>query len=200
WLEVCEAGAQEQGFFHWGLDFALALARGGFDLQVGNPPWVRPRSDVEALLAEGDPWFQLKGKATQAEVRAARDRTFAVPGIRDLVLDGTAEVEATAEFVGSVQQYPYLAGLQPDFYRCFMVQTWRHVSSLGMVGLIHLESHFTDEKAGVLRRATYERLRRHWQFINELMLFEIQHQKRYGVNVYASPRSEISFVSAASVY
>src|SRR5699024_9130253 len=36
WLQVCEAVAQEQGFFHWGLDFAPALARGGFDLQVGN--------------------------------------------------------------------------------------------------------------------------------------------------------------------
>ena len=68
WLVVCERIADQQGFFHWELDFAPVFARGGFDLQVGNPPWVRPRSDVDALLAEGDPWWELS-KATQAEHR-----------------------------------------------------------------------------------------------------------------------------------
>ncbi|WP_157851054.1 restriction endonuclease [Gordonia phthalatica] len=69
----------------------------------------------------------------------------------------------------------------------------------GSVGLIHLESHFTDEKAGRLRAETYQRLRRHWQFINELKLFEIQNQRRYGVNVYASRRKP-AFRQAASLY
>ena len=54
------------------------------------------------------------------------------------------------------------------------------------IGLIHLESHFTDEKAGLLRAATYVRLRRHWQFINELMLFEIQDHKHYRCHVYGA--------------
>ena len=34
--------AAQQGFFHWELRFASGLRRGGFDLQLGNPPWVRP--------------------------------------------------------------------------------------------------------------------------------------------------------------
>ena len=59
------ASPSQQGFFHWELDFASVFARGGFDLQVGNPPWVRPTSDVDALLAEGDPWWQLAVKPTQ---------------------------------------------------------------------------------------------------------------------------------------
>ncbi|MDM4762985.1 hypothetical protein QT381_08190 [Galbitalea sp. SE-J8] len=69
----------------------------------------------------------------------------------------------------------------------------------GSVGLIHLESHFTDEEARRLRAATYCRLRRHWQFINELKLFEIQNQRRYGVNVYGSP-GDPRFLQAASLY
>src|SRR5690606_30548079 len=56
WLRVCERVATQQGFFHWELDFATVFGRGGFDLQLGNPPWVRPQADVDALLAEGDPW------------------------------------------------------------------------------------------------------------------------------------------------
>jgi hypothetical protein len=171
WLRVCEGVAARQGFFHWELDFATVFADGGFDLQVGNPPWVRPRSDVDALLAEGDPWWQLANKPTQAQIAVKREETLAMPGIRDLMIDGTSEVAGTAAFVGSPSQYPHLEGLQPDLYRCFMEQVWRHGSKAGVSSLIHPESHFTDEKAAVLRGETYGRLRRHWQFINELQLY-----------------------------
>jgi hypothetical protein len=199
WLRVTERIAQQQGFFHWQLDFVTAFERGGFDLQVGNPPWVRPRSDVDALLAEGDPWWQLAGKPTQSTVAKKRAETLQLDGIRELLIDGTAEVAVTASFVGAPQNYPHLAGLQPDLYRCFMEQTWRHGSRIGTVGLIHPESHFTDEKAGLLRRATYRRLRRHWQFMNALFLFEVHDQVSYGVHVYGVERA-VRFMMATSLY
>ena len=62
WLTVVQKVAEAQGFFHWELDFATVFARGGFDLQVGNPPWVRPDVSVETLLADGDPWWMLTKK------------------------------------------------------------------------------------------------------------------------------------------
>ncbi len=199
WLRVCERVAAERGFFHWQLDFATVFAHGGFDLQVGNPPWVRPRTDVDALLAEGDPWWQLAHKPSEAERRAKRAETLALPGMRNLVLDATSATVATAEYVGSTENYPILSGLQPDLYRCFMEQTWSHMPPAGIVSLVHPESHFTDEKAVLLRRETYRRLRRHWQFINEFSLYELQHQKTYGVNVYAQA-GKVHFVQAASLY
>lgn len=199
WLRAAERIAQANGFFHWELDFAGVFARGGFDLQVGNPPWVRPRSDVDALLAEGDPWWQLAVKPTQAEVKAKREQTLQIDGVRDLVVDGTAEVACTAAYVGSPILYPHLAGLQPDLYRCFMELTWSHLGPHGTVALIHPESHFTDEKAGVLRDAAYRHLRRHWQFINELSLFEIHHLVTYGVHVYGRARVP-SFLMATNLY
>ena len=199
WLRAAQRIAEANGFFHWELDFASVFARGGFDLQVGNPPWVRPRSDVDALLAEGDPWWQLAVKPTQAEVKAKREQTLQLDGIRDLVVDGTTEVACTAAYVGSPILYPHLAGLQPDLYRCFMELTWSHLSSRGAVALIHPESHFTDEKAGFLREATYEYLRRHWQFINELALFEIHNLVTFGVHVYGAAR-EPRFEMAANLY
>ena len=35
WMAVTQSIAEQQGFFHWELDFASVFARGGFDLQVG---------------------------------------------------------------------------------------------------------------------------------------------------------------------
>lgn len=200
WLEVCERVAKQQGFFHWELDFAPVFADGGFDLQVGNPPWVRPRSDVDALLAEGDPWWQLAVKPTQQQIAVRRAATLAIPGIPQLVVDGTADVAALAAFVGSALIFPHLAGLQPDLYRCFMEQTWRHSAPGGTIVLIHPETHFTDEKAGHLRGETYRRLRRHWHFLNEKILFEIDDKASFGIHVYGSSHANPDFVTASYVY
>ncbi|BBY73588.1 restriction endonuclease subunit M [Mycolicibacterium parafortuitum] len=199
WLVVCERLAERHGFFHWMLDFAPVFARGGFDLQVGNPPWVRPQSDVDALLAEGDPWFQLTHKPSQSEIRSKREVTLRLPGIRELLVNGTSETAALAEFLGEERYYPLLRGLQPDLYRCFMELTWRHMATEGIVSLLHPESHFTDEKAAALREAAYCRLRRHWQFVNELYLFDITNHVTYGVHVYGRSMSP-SFMQAASIY
>ncbi|MCQ1950815.1 class I SAM-dependent DNA methyltransferase [Arthrobacter sp. zg-Y859] len=200
WLQVCENVAKEQGFFHWELDFASVFGRGGFDLQVGNPPWVRPRSDEAALLAEGDPWWQLAEKPTQAQVTAKRLETLAQPGMQDSFINAAVPTPVVAAFLGSPADYALLAGLQPDLYRAFMVRTWRSVSKKGAIALVHPESHFTEKKAAYLRAETYRRLRRHWQFINELSLFEIHHLVTYGVHVYGSPKEWPEFRMAASLY
>lgn len=200
WLRVCEQVARQQGFFHWELDFATVFAGGGFDLQLGNPPWVRPQTGMDAWLAEGDPWWQLAVKPSEPVRKAKRDATLDLPGIRGFATNAATDVAGTSAYLGSAQAYPLLVGLQPDLYRCFMEQTWRHASPGGVVTLIHPESHFTDNKAALLREHTYLRLRRHWQFINELKLYEIQDQKRYGVHVYARHADYVNHLMASSLY
>ncbi|GAB3188040.1 DNA methyltransferase [Nesterenkonia suensis] len=200
WLAVCDRIAAQQGFFHWELEFAPVFGRGGFDLQVGNPPWVRPRSDEKALLAEHDPWWQLTEKPTQAQVREKRAATLEQESRRTRFIDDAVPTAVLADVLGSTSRFVVLEGLQPDLYRAFMVQTWRHVSVRGVVSLIHPESHFTEKKAQSLRGETYRRLRRHWQFINELHLFEIHNLVTYGVHVYGSRQDEAAFTMAASLY
>jgi hypothetical protein len=200
WLVVCERIAQRQGFFHWNLDFVTVFARGGFDLQVGNPPWVRPDVDVSALLAEGDPWWQLALKPTQKQVTEKRSATLALSGMTEFVINGTADTVCIGSFVSAVPQFPHLAGLRPDLYRCFMEVMWHHGSQRGTIGMIHLNSHFTDEKAGLLRSELYHRLRRHWHFVNELILFEIQDQTQFGVTVHGSRQAAPAFTQASWLY
>ncbi|MDO4900569.1 class I SAM-dependent DNA methyltransferase [Actinomyces sp.] len=198
WLRVAKQVADEQGFFHWELEFATVFARGGFDLQVGNPPWVRPTADVNALLAEGDPWWSLTKKPSEAAKQARRPSALARPGMRNLVIDGTAEQIVQSELLSDSTVYPLLSG-QPDLYRAFMCQVWEHQKPSGTSGLIHMETHFTDAKTPNLRTAAYRHLRRHWQFINELQLFDIDHHNAYGVHVYGEEHAP-NFLNAASLY
>ncbi|MHA7142862.1 class I SAM-dependent DNA methyltransferase [Arthrobacter sp. Sr33] len=200
WLAVCDRIAEDQGFFHWELEFASVFGRGGFDLQVGNPPWVRPRSDESALLAEHDAWWQLAEKPSQAVIRQKRIDTLALPGAARDFVEAATPTPVLAEFLGATSQYAVLAGLQPDLYRAFMARTWMSSSEAGVVALLHPESHFTEKKAHHLRAATYRRLRRHWQFINELSLFEIDHHVSYGVHVYGAQQDAPRFQMAASLY
>lgn len=198
WLRVCERVAQAQGFFHWELDFAAVFAHGGFDLQVGNPPWVRPTVDIEGLLAEGDPWWQLAHKPSVAQKNERRPVALAADGVQDLVIAATADTAATADYLSSTPEFLHLSG-QPDLYRAFLEQVWRHAAPHGVAALIHPETHFTDDKAQTLRRETYRRLRRHWQFINELRLFEIHHLVQYGIHVYGQAQN-VDFIQATGLY
>ena len=156
--------------------------------------------DIEALLAEGDPWWQLALKPSEATKREKRAESLTLPGVAESVLDGENEIIALREFVSDITTYPILSGLRPDLYRCFMARTWANTSTKGIVGLLHPETHFTDEKAAFLREETYKRLRRHWQFINELQFFsEIDHHNTFGVHIYGASE-KISFIHASGLY
>lgn len=120
WLVVCERLAGRYGFFHWELDFAPVFARGGFDLQVGNPPWVRPDFDENAVLAEFNVAFALETKITTAQAREDKLRTLSLSFARHFYLEELGSTVAIRAFVSSPPTYPHLEGLRPDLYRCFM--------------------------------------------------------------------------------
>lgn len=200
WLREAQRIAKEQRFFHWELDFAAVFSRGGFDFQVGNPPWVRPDLDMTALLGESDPWWTLMEKPSEKAKRARYEWTLQLPGAKGIVLAGSADTAALAEYIGSPSEYPELHGMRPDLYRAFMAQAWQHASSRGSTALIHPPSHLTDAHGYTFRKKTFQRLRRHWNFINEMQLFsEIHHLVSYSINIYSSARAP-SFMNAVSAY
>ena len=167
WLGRADVLAQQEGAWHWELEIAPLFRSGGFDLQVGNPPWVRPSWQDDLTLAEADPWWGIAERIPELERRERRIADLAPGGARCSYLGEVASHEGVASMVGSVQLRPLLAGVQTNLYMTFMETVWRHLSVRGIAGLLHPESHFSDPEAGRFRVATYSRLRRHWQF-NEL--------------------------------
>ena len=199
WLKTVQQVAADQGFFHWDLDFAAVFARGGFDLQVGNPPWVRPKVNIDDLFAEVDPWFSLAHRPS-TQMRLQRIANIENSLSIGHVIDGASQTVATAQVLGNPAEYPYMRGQRPDLYRGFMVRSWGNSAANGLVALVHPESHLTEKQAGPLRRGAYLRLRRHWQFTNELTLFDIDHHNSYGIQIYGSEGEEPCFLQASSLY
>ncbi|WP_431817962.1 Eco57I restriction-modification methylase domain-containing protein [Gordonia jacobaea] len=199
WLGTAREIAQEQGFFHWELDFAQVFQRGGFDLQVGNPPWVRPKWLEDTVLSEFDPYFSLKDKIPAPEFVRRRSKLLDLPAVTASYLFDLAAWAGTSASLGSPVDHAVLAGIQTNLYANFMELVWRASNRWGVAGLLHPEGHFSDPSAGILRAEAYKRLRRHWQFVNELMLFkEIGHPVIYGIHIYGVP-SVISFLQMSSL-
>ncbi|MFI0411325.1 class I SAM-dependent DNA methyltransferase [Actinomadura sp. 3N508] len=185
WLTTVENIAKEQGFFHWELMFAQVFRNGGFDLQVGNPPWVQPTWQEGAVLAGVRPWFKLADRPTIAAWQ--EEKAKVLKDAWNYYFNEVAKNAGVSEFLGSAAVYPILAGTQPDLYRAFMVRSWANLHPAGIVGLIHPNGHFGGVKDGRLRAAAYKHLKLHAHFVNELRFFEIGHARPFGIHVYARP-------------
>ncbi|MGF1427304.1 Eco57I restriction-modification methylase domain-containing protein [Kitasatospora sp. LaBMicrA B282] len=194
WYGTAYRIARERGFFHWELDFAHVFAEGGFDLMVGNPPWVKQEWKESSVLAEFEPWFELADQPSNEEWAERKAAVLAQAGARSTFLGELADSAAMSSFMASVDAYPELSGTQPDLYRAFMLQSWRAIGEHGIAGLLHPSTHLTGSKDGTLRRAAYRRLRLHADFANELYLFAkpVMNDTRFSVNVYGSVK-EIKF-------
>ncbi|MGY5009947.1 hypothetical protein ACWCY6_17960 [Streptomyces sp. 900105755] len=208
WLDTVEdvAGSEDRddagadggmGFFHWELQFAHVFAgeAGGFDLQVGNPPWVRPEWKEDPVLAERDPWFMLTEKPSAAVRKARVAELFKGDEARAYFLNELVTIMGVSSQLGSPVIYPVLGGTRPDLYRAFMCQAWTHAGRNGTVGLIHPDTHFSGDKDGLLREAAYRRLRVHGDFSNASNRFfppPVGHASHFGVHVYG-PEREIGF-------
>ncbi|MFD6325357.1 class I SAM-dependent DNA methyltransferase [Streptomyces sp. NPDC058442] len=191
WAGVAGDVAKAQGFFHWELDFAQVFARGGFDLQVGNPPWVRPRWQEDLVLAELEPWFVLAEKPSAAEWRLRKEELLATRADgQPFVLNELATHAGAGATLGSPAAYPLLVGTQGDLYRAFMTRVWQHIAPLGSAGMIHPDTHFGGVREGAIRAAAYRHLRVHAQFVNSAnWAFEdLNRSAEFGMHVYGAPQ------------
>ena len=88
-VELIERTAGSLSAFHWPLEFPAIMARGGFDVVVGNPPWERIKLQEQEFFAARDP------DIATAPNKAAR--SVLIKALRQADA-GTARAELAAEF------------------------------------------------------------------------------------------------------
>lgn len=199
-LQVAQQVASQQHFMHWALEFAdVFKVRGGFDVILGNPPWIKVEWNEQSLLSDFDPRFAIR-KLSAKQTADQREAVFAaLPLAKADYLAECVATEGMAEFLNARQNYPLLEGQKANLYKCFLPLAWRVGS--GVQALLHPEGVYDDPKGGQLREALYPRLRAHYQFENQLTLFaEVHHNTKYSVNVYGLARPSPSFRHIANLF
>lgn len=197
--------AQQHRFFHWELTFADVFAdRGGFDLILGNPPWLKVEWQEAGVLGDYNPLFVLRNY-TAARLVQEREVAFARwPQLREAWFAELEQAEGTQNFLNGVQNYPALKGMQTNLYKCFLPQAWMIGSQAGVSGFLHPEGIYDDPKGGAFRAAVYPRLRAHFQFQNEFALFEGTNdhgRMRFGLHIYFNAgKGDVHFDQIANLY
>lgn len=200
-LRLAQSQAEQHKFMHWELEFAdIFQRRGGFDLILGNPPWIKVEWNEQSLLSDFDPKFAIR-KLSATETAASRAALFsAIPAAKPEYINECATQEATQAFLNAQQNFPLLKGMKANLYKCFMPVGWRLAGDFGVVGYLHPESPYDDPDGGELREAIYARLRAHFQFQNELKLFDIGNRNKFGINIFGAQQIEPSFDQLANLF
>lgn len=191
-LQIADDIAKQQRFMHWELEFAdLFYERGGFDLVIGNPPWIKIIWNEQSIIGDKNPLIAVK-KLTATQTVSIREKYVADVFSRKLYLDEYAALAGQQSFLGANCNYPELQGAV-NLYKCFLPLAWGVCNNDGISAYIHPDNVFEDPKGGALRRQLYPRIKKHFMFLNELKLFhEVHHHTQFSLNVYGGPQ-DIAF-------
>ena len=166
-LRLVQDIADRQRFLHWELEFADILAqRGGFDLILGNPPWIKLEWNESGILGDHDPRFVLR-KYSATQLANLRSKLLENGALRASYLAEYEEAEGAQNFLNALQNYPELKGIQTNLYKCFLPQAWWLGGLGGVSAFLHPEGVYDDPNGGELRVQAYSRMVYHFQFAND---------------------------------
>ena len=139
-FKLAEELAEQRRFFHWELEFAdLFRDNGGFDLTLGNPPWLKVEWDSGAVLGDFEPRYVIRN-FSGPELANLREATFTrAPALEATWRSEFEERTGTQSFLNAVCNYPLLIGQKANLYKCFLPQSWDHASHNGVSGFLHPE-------------------------------------------------------------
>ena len=208
-LRFVDELANQRRFHHWELVFADIFygcradgeVRGGFDLVLGNPPWIKVEWKEAGVLGDFDPSLVLR-KRPAVELTRGRDEAFEQQdGLRAAWIADTEDSEAMQAFLNAMQNYPALSKQQTNLFKCFLPQAWMIGNESAIAGFLHPEGIYDDPKGGAFRREIFSRLRAHFQYQNEKKLFaDIHNETTFSVNVYGQQVAEPEFSHMSNIY
>ena len=193
--------AAQHRFFHPQLEFLEVFwERGGFDLLAGNPPWLKVQFEEKGLIMEVFPEVEIR-KTTAPQVRLLQDKFLMDSALSSVYKQELISNEATSTFLNSSQSYPLLVGQQTNLYKCILENGLSLLNSKGFMGLVHPEGVYDDPNGQLLRREIYQKIKFHFNFVNELNLFtEVHHNQAFGINIYGGQKKNIGFWSIHNLF
>jgi hypothetical protein len=194
--------AKRNRFFHPQLEFLEVFwERGGFDLIAGNPPWVNILLDEGGIISESNPEVVIRDlsspEISSQSIGLLRQNT----NLEASYILEAIWAESSKAFIGSFQNYSLLDGQRNNLYKCILLNSLSILNKNGYCGLVHPEGVYEDPKARILRVELYKRLIYHFQFKNEILLFQdVMNTRMFSVNIYGAKKDEIKFLNISNIF
>lgn len=176
------------------------LAGDGFGLVIGNPPWLRLDWNEQGILEEMEPRLALDGTSASDVAKKRRDVLNTPQRMKEYLGEATA-TQGLQGFLGAASNYPLLAGVRTNLYKCFLVKAWEIGSPSAVTAMIHQDGLFDDPRGGALREEAYSRFRWVFRFKNDRFLFaDITNQVTFSLTVAAAKQVDPKFLAIANLF
>jgi hypothetical protein len=196
--------AKAEIFHHWELVLpevlACATSSCGFDLIVGNPPWIKSAWSDDATLCELEPLLGVR-ESRSADFNLGRREVIGKPGAAGFYAEQFRRLLAGGTCLNSRRMYPELSGIQTNLYKNFIARAWSLLANRGRAGLLHPEGPYEDASGGAFRAMLYPRLKAHYQHKNELQLFpDVAHVASFSINIYSGSPGSVGFLHMSNLF
>lgn len=190
-LDLAARIAEQNHFMHWEHEFAdLFAERGGFDLIIGNPPWIKIEWNEQGVLADDLPLFAIRDMSAAKVAMLRTDVLESSKQLRENYLIEFSNMTGQQNFLSATVNYATLVGTKNNLYKCFLPQAWEYGAPSGISAFVHPNSIFDDSNGGLFRNSMYEHIRRHYRFENEFKLFQdVGNAMKFSLNVYGNART-----------
>ena len=160
--------AEDYGLFHWELAFPYVLARGGFDVVLGNPPWERVKLQEQEFFARREPLIaKARNAAERKKLIAALPTTN--PVLWNEWTDATRVAQGQSHFVRQSGRYPLCGKGDVNTYALFAEHNLQVLGPRGRAGFIVPSGIATDDTTKDYFQAIMQSrvLQSMWEFENE---------------------------------
>ena len=193
---------EDHGLFHWELAFPHVLARGGFDVVLGNPPWERVKLQEQEFFARRDPVI------ANARNAAERKKLIAALPITNPVLwkewtGATRIAQGQSHFMRQSGRYPLCGKGDVNTYALFAEHNWSVLAPRGRAGFIVPSGIVTDDTTKEYFQALLDRsaLASVWHFENGNLVFKGLHNayRFLLLTIGASDQADLVFYARRAV-
>ena len=198
WIQIAIEVDKKERFTHFELYFAdIMRNRGGFDIIIGNPPWISQTWNSWQELIAIDPANQLVTVVKENQKINSLKQNYLLEYLENFV-----STRGAITFMGSKNIMPISFEGRNNLYKCFIDISYRIISKFGFIGMIHQDSHLGDLKATEFRTKWYQRIVKNFCFINSLKRLnfsEIDSSIVFSLNVYRGKEDTIKFDHLSSL-
>ena len=202
-LDLAARIAEQNKFMHWELEFAdLFAERGGFDLIIGNPPWIKITWNETNVLSDSEPLFSIRNTSA-SDVAILREDALKTPLCRKTYFEEYETIIGEQNFLSAATNYEMLRGTKVNLYKCFLSQTQFWANSSATFAFVHPDGVFNDSNGEKLREYLYIKLKYLFQFENEMTLFTGTNdhgRMRFTVSVYRANGKKIAFDAICNLF
>ena len=199
-LDIIKELAIKYKYFHNQLEFIEVFKqKGGFDVIVGNPPWVKIAFDKSLFFLDYEPHIALRGMSSSDVESNFTSYLNKHHTLKNKLFEEETAFESSKSFFNSINNYQFNKGGKSNLFRLVLENSLQITRN--NIGLVIDEGLFDDTNIGQFRKHIFHRLIYLFRFNNELKLFsEVGNAKKYELLVLGVEKAEINFDTISNLF